>query len=114
MSKSLLRAVVVAAALIAGLPCAALAASVDLNIYSMAGSPDPITLGTGNVTFTVQINNPSTSTGTNVVLTNTLPANSTYVSATPTNSGTCPQSGGTGPCSCPSLPSGNYFSRTIV
>src|SRR5213596_1807706 len=114
MSKSLLRAVVVASALIAALPHAAFAASVDLNIYTMTGTPDPITLGTGNVTYTVGINNASTSTGTSVVLTNTLPASSTYVSSSATNSGTCSQSGGTVTCSWPSISAGNSYTATIV
>src|SRR5947209_13424134 len=114
MSKTLLRAVLTAAVLIAALPGAAFAASVDLNIYSMTGSPDPITLGTGNVTYTVQINNSSTSAGTNVVLTNTLPASSTYVSSSATSSGTCSQSGGTVTCSWASVAAGNFYSATIA
>jgi len=114
MSKTLLRAIATAAVLIAALPGAVLAASVDLSIYSMTGSPDPITLGTGNVTYTVGINNASTSAGTNVVLTNTLPASSTYVSSSATSSGTCSQSGGTVTCSWASIPAGNYYSATIV
>src|SRR5436305_494317 len=114
MSKTLLRGVLVAAALIAGLPGAAFATSVDLNIYTMTGTPDPITLGTGNVTYTVQINNASTSAGTNVVLTNTLPASSTYLSSSATNSGSCSQSGSTVTCSWASIPAGNYYAATIV
>src|SRR6266446_6139562 len=114
MSKSLLCAVVVAAALITAFPGAAFAATVDLNIYTMTGSPDPITLGTGNVTYTVGINNASTSAGTNVVLTNTLPASSTYVSSSATSSGACSQSSGTVTCSWASIPAGNYYSATIV
>src|SRR5437763_927468 len=114
MSKTLLRAVLTVAVLIAALPGAAFATSVDLNIYSMTGMPDPITLGTGNVTYTVGINNASTSAGTNVVLTNTLPASSTYVSSTATNSGSCSQSAGTVTCSWASVPAGNYYSATIV
>src|SRR6059058_276662 len=99
MSKTLLRAIFTAAVLIAARPGAAFASSVDLNIYSISGSPDPITLGTGNVSYIVQINNASTTAGTNVVLTNTLPAGSTYVSSSAANSGTCSQSGGTVTCS---------------
>src|SRR5207248_11672915 len=114
MSKTLLRAVFTAAVFIAALPGAAFATSVDLNIYSMTGSPDPITLGTGNVTYTVQINNASTWAGTNVVLTNTLPASSTYVSSTATNSGSCSQSAGTVTWSWTSIPAGNSYSATIV
>src|SRR5437763_14496156 len=114
MSKTLLRAVLTVAVLIAALPGAAFATSVDLNIYSMTGSPDPITLGTGNVTYTVQINNASTSAGTNVVLTNTLPASSSYVSSIATSSGSCSQSGGTVTCSWASIPANNFYSATIV
>src|SRR5437763_15677402 len=114
MFKTLLRAALVAAAVIAGLPGAAFATSVDLNIYTMTGSPDPITLGTGNVTYTIGINNASTSAGTNVVLTNTLPASSTYVSSSATSSGTCSQSGSTVTCSWASIPANNFYSATIV
>src|SRR5436305_1589732 len=114
MSKTLLRGVLVAAVLTAAWPGAAFATSVDLNIYTMTGTPDPITLGTGNVTYTVGINNASTSAGTNVVLTNTLPASSTYISATATNSGTCSQSAGTVTCSWASIAAGNYYSATII
>src|SRR5258708_7238427 len=78
MSKTLLRVVVIAIALVSVLPTAAFAASVDLSVSSMSGSPDPITLGTGNVQFLVYIYNGSTSQGTNPVLTNTLPTNSTF------------------------------------
>src|ERR1019366_1838762 len=114
MSKTLLRAIATAAVLIAALPGAALAASVDLSIYSISGSPDPITLGAGNVTYSVGIYNSSTSTGTNVVLTNALPASSTYVSSIATNSGTCSQSSGTVTCSWASIPAGNVYFATIV
>src|SRR5439155_702521 len=59
---------------------------IDLHVYSISGSPDPITLNTGNVTYSVNVYNGSSSQGTNTVLTNTLPANSTFVSASATNS----------------------------
>src|SRR5438105_171151 len=114
MSKTLLRAIVAAAALIAAWPGAAFATSVDLNIYSMTGSPDPITLGTGNITYTVGINNASTSAGTNVVLTNALPASSTYVSSSATGSGSCSQSAGTVTCSWASVPGGSFYTATII
>ena len=115
MSKSLLRAVLIAAALTAVLPVAAFAASADLNIYSITGTPDPMTLGTGNVTYSVTINNGGSSTGTNVVLTNTLPASSTFVSANVTSgTGSCSQSSGTVTCTWASMPSGSYYSASIV
>src|SRR3954471_23403578 len=114
MSKTLLRAIFTAAVLVTAHPGAAFAASVDLNIYTMTGSPDPITLGTGNVTYTVGINNASSTAGTNVVLTSTLPASSTYVSSSATSSGTCSQSAGTVTCSWPSMPAGSFYSATII
>src|SRR5260221_3951769 len=98
MSKTLLRVVVIATALVSVLPRAAFAASVDLSVSSISGSPDPITLGTGNVQYIVYISNGSTSQGTNTVLTSTLPANSTFVSATtPYAGGTCTQDWETAP-----------------
>jgi len=114
MSKTLLRAIATAAVLIAALPVAAFATSVDLSIYSITGSPDPITLGTGNVTYSVGIYNSSTTAGTNVVLTNALPASSTYVSSSAANSGTCSQSSGTVTCSWASIPGGSVYFATIV
>src|SRR5437588_255066 len=87
---------------------------VDLQVYSVSATPDPITLNTGNVTYTVQVYNPSSSTSTNTVLTNTLPSNATYVSSSATNSGSCSQSGGTVTCSWSSIPAGNVYSATIV
>src|SRR5260221_708376 len=116
MSKTLLRVVVIATALVSVLPRAAFAASVDLSVSSISGSPDPITLGTGNVQYTVYLYNGSTSQGTNPVLTSTLPANSTFVSATtPYAGGTCTQAGGTATCNWASIPPGNsYYAITTA
>src|SRR5258708_9043473 len=88
---------------------------IDLSVSSIGGSPDPITPGTGNVTYTVYIYKCSTSQGTNTVLTSTLPTNSTFVSATtPVASRTCTQSGGTATCNWASLPAGNSYSAYIT
>src|SRR5436305_557008 len=115
MSKTLLRAVLVAAAIIAGLPGAAFATSVDLNISSITVSPDPITLGTGDVQFLVQFTNNSTSQATNAVLTSTIPASSTFVSATtPFVSGSCSQSAGTVTCNWPSIGAGSTYYAYIT
>src|SRR5260221_384237 len=115
MSKTLLRVVVIATALVSVLPRAAFAASVDLSVSSISGSPDPITLGTGNVQYTVYLYNGSTSQGTNPVLTSTLPANSTFVSATtPYAGGTCTQAGGTATCNWASIPAGNSYYAVIT
>src|SRR5258708_7592343 len=87
---------------------------IDLQVYSVSGTPDPITLNTGNVTYTVQVYNASSSQGTNTVLTNTLPSNSTFVSMSATNGGTCPQSGSTVTCNWTSIPASNSYYATIV
>src|ERR1019366_8728392 len=88
-------------------------AGVDLQLYSMSGTPDPITLNTGNVTYTVSIFNASSTTGTNTVLTNPLPANSTYVSSSATNGGSCTHSG-TVTCNWTSIPASGFYTVTIV
>jgi hypothetical protein len=87
---------------------------IDLNLTSMSGSPDPITFGAGNVTFTASIFNGSTSQGTNTVLTATLPSNSNYVSSSATGSGSCSQAAGVVTCNWASIPSSNTFTTTIV
>src|SRR5437763_1694904 len=87
---------------------------IDLQLYSISATPDPITLNTGNVTYTVNVYNASSSQGTSTVLTNTLPSNSTYVSSSATNSGTCTQSGSTVTCNWTSIPSGGFYTVTIV
>src|SRR5439155_26915851 len=87
---------------------------IDLQIYSMSATPDPITLNTGNVTYAVNVYNSSTSQGTSTVLTNTLPTNSTYVSSSATNSGSCTLSGRTVTCSWTSIPGSGFYTVTIV
>jgi uncharacterized repeat protein (TIGR01451 family) len=114
MSKSL-RAFLIAACVIAAWPGAAFATNVDLSVFSVSGTPDPITLNTGDVTYTVQVFNASSTTGTNTVLTNTLPVNSTYVSSSATGGGTCSQSSGTATCNWSSIgASTNYFATIVV
>jgi uncharacterized repeat protein (TIGR01451 family) len=63
-----------------------IAPSADL-VVTKTDTPDPIDLGTGNVTYTITVSNNSTSAATNVVLTDTLPASFTFVSVNP--AGTC-------------------------
>src|SRR3954452_18420151 len=88
---------------------------IDLRVVGISGTPDPITFAGGNVTFTIQLFNNSTSQGRNPVLTVTLPSNSTYVSSTPTNSGTCTPSAGTVTCSWSSIgASSNFFPAIVV
>ncbi len=114
MSKPFLRIIVLATALFAALPAVLSAANVDLNVVNISGTPDPITLNTGDVTFTVQVFNASATAGTNTVLTNTLPVNSTYVSSSATGGGSCSQSGGTVTCNWSSIPASNNYFATIV
>jgi uncharacterized repeat protein (TIGR01451 family) len=113
MSKSLLR-IVVAAVLSVAAPAALFATNVDLSIPSVSGSPDPITLNTGDVTFTVQVFNASAVTGTNTVLTIPVPANSTYVSSSATGGGSCSQSAGTITCNWTSIGASTNFFVTVV
>ena len=113
MSK-LLR-IVVLAALAAALPAALLAVNVDLSVSGVSGSPGNITLGTGNVTYTASIFNASATAGTSPVLTMTIPASSTYVSASVTGTGGgCSESGGVITCTWPSIPASNTFFATVV
>src|SRR5207302_8915060 len=89
---------------------------IDLGISSMTVSPDPITLGTGDVQFLVQYTNNSTSQATNAVLTSTIPVNSTFVSATtPVGGGSCSQSDGTVTCNWASIgASSTYYAYVTV
>ena len=73
-------------------------ATINLAVTNISDSPTDITLGQGNVTYTISTYNYSTSKATNPVLTATLPASSVYVSHTVSNSGTCSESGGTLTC----------------
>ncbi len=114
MSKPFLRIIVMATALFAALPVVLSAANVDLSVFNISGTPDPITLNTGDVTYTVQVFNASATTGTNTVLTSTLPVNSTYVSSSATSGGSCSQSGGTVTCNWSSIPASNNYFATIV
>ncbi len=60
---------------------AVLAPSADLAL-SLAGSPDPVTVG-GNITYSMSVSNAGLATATSVRLTNTLPAGVTIVSTSP-------------------------------
>lgn len=63
----------------------------DLSV-SLSDSPDPVPIG-GNLTYTASVaNSPSSAPDAAVVLTVTLPSNTTFVSATPAQ-GSCTQAG---------------------
>ena len=89
---------------------------IDLAVTGISDSPTDITLGTGNVQYFINLFNYSTSKATNAQLTITLPASSTFVSATPTGAGgTCGSpSGGVLTCSWADYPSGSSFSVTVT
>ncbi|HYC60120.1 MAG TPA: hypothetical protein VEK79_11205 [Thermoanaerobaculia bacterium] len=91
-------------------------AQIDLKISSLFDSIDPITLGTGNVTYTAQMFNESTSKATNPFVTITLPASSTFVSATANLSGTCTApSGGVLTCNWTGdFPASNTRTATVT
>ncbi|MGZ5444758.1 MAG: hypothetical protein ACXW5U_23245 [Thermoanaerobaculia bacterium] len=74
-------------AAVALVPVAAVAQTVDLSV-SISDSPDPITLGQGDISYTVYYNE-STSKATNPFVNITIPAASTFVSAVADSSGTC-------------------------
>jgi uncharacterized repeat protein (TIGR01451 family) len=84
-------------------------AQADLSV-TKTDAPDPINLGAGNVTYTVTVANAGPSPATNVVLTDTLPAGVTFVSAT----APCTQTGGTVTCNLGTLASGANSVITIV
>src|SRR6185295_14532963 len=107
--------IVVLAALFAAAPAALFATNVDLRVVSVSGSPNPITLNTGNITYTTQVfNAESTTAGTSPVLTSTIPSSSTYVSSSATGGGSCSQSAGTVTCNWSTIPASNNYFVTIV
>ena len=89
-------------------------ATINLSVYSMSGNPAAITLGQGNVTYTIYTYNFSSSKATNPVLTINLPASSTYVSHTVADGGSCTPSGGVVTCNWPVQNSGGYFGLTVT
>ncbi len=95
---------------------AAFAQSIDLQMNGISDNPPDITLGQGNVQYTVNIyNSTGSSTATNVVLTNTLPTSATYVSSSATGSGVCGDiGGGQVECTWPTLNAFNSATATII
>ena len=60
---------------------------VDLSI-TKSGAPNPLTLGTGNITWTIVVTNNGPDVDTGVKISDPMPAGNTFVSATSTQ-GTC-------------------------
>jgi len=69
---------------------------IDLQV-TKTDAPDPITLGSGNVTYTMVVTNNGPVTATGVTAADTLPAGVTFVSAASTQ-GTCTQAAGIVTC----------------
>jgi uncharacterized repeat protein (TIGR01451 family) len=86
-------------------------AEVDLSV-SKSDSPDPVIAGT-LLTYTLIISNLSTSEATGLILTDTLPTQTTFISAAPSQ-GTCDESGGTVTCALGDLDDGGAMQVTIV
>jgi uncharacterized repeat protein (TIGR01451 family) len=74
--------------------------SADLSV-SKTDSPDPVGAGS-NITYTITVTNNGPATATSLVLSESVPANTTFVSLTPPGGWNCttPSVGGTGAISC--------------
>jgi uncharacterized repeat protein (TIGR01451 family) len=83
----------------------------DLSI-SATDSPDPIATN-GQLTYTIQVTNNASTEATGLVVTDMLPANVTFVSAT-SASGTCTTFGNSVNCTLPSLSAGSSATITII
>jgi len=84
---------------------------VDLSV-SQSDTPDPVTAG-GNITYTITIANNGIQDATGVVFTDTLPSNTSFVSANATQ-GSCQESGGTLTCDIGLMSSGSTVTVTLV
>ncbi len=85
--------------------------STDLAI-TKTDSPDPVTAGS-NLTYTITVTNNGPFDATGVTMTDPLPAEVTFVSATPSQ-GTCSESAGTVTCVLGSLANGTNATVGIV
>jgi len=85
--------------------------AIDLAV-TKTDSPDPVTVG-NNLTYTVVVVNNGPSPASNVVLTDPLPANVSFVSANSTQ-GACSQASGTVTCNIGAMNSGAAVTVTIM
>jgi uncharacterized repeat protein (TIGR01451 family) len=81
-------------------------------VVTKTDSPDPVTVGS-NLTYSIGVTNNGPSTATNVVLTDTVPSATTFVSASSTQ-GTCSQSAGVVTCNIGTLNNGNSAVVTMI
>jgi uncharacterized repeat protein (TIGR01451 family) len=88
------------------------APTADLSITKTA-SPDPVTTG-DDLTYTVTVTNNGPDPATSVVVTDDLPAETTFVSCSSTGEGVCGGSGNNRTVSFPLLPSGQSETITFV
>ena len=88
------------------------APTADLSITKTA-SPDPVTTG-DDLTYTVTVTNNGPDPATSVVVTDNLPAETTFVSCSSTGEGVCGGSGNNRTVSFPLLPSGQSETITFV
>ncbi len=86
-------------------------ASADLAVLQ-TGVPDPVA-ATSNLTYTVIVTNRGPSTSANVILTNTLPSNVTFVSHTPTQGG-CTRNGAVITCTLGAIAAQSIAQVAIV
>ncbi|MFQ5855578.1 MAG: DUF11 domain-containing protein [Anaerolineae bacterium] len=86
-------------------------ALADLSV-AKTDDPDPVAAGTG-LTYTLTVTNNGPSDATGVVLTDTLPADVTFDSATPSQ-GSCSEAGGIVTCDIGNLAVGDTVSVEIV
>jgi uncharacterized repeat protein (TIGR01451 family) len=88
------------------------APTADLSITKTA-SPDPVTTG-DDLTYTVTVTNNGPDPATSVVVTDNLPAETTFVSCSSTGEGVCGGSGNNRTVTFPLLPSGQSETITFV
>jgi uncharacterized repeat protein (TIGR01451 family) len=88
------------------------APTADLSI-TKTDSPDPVTTG-DDLTYTVTVTNNGPDPATSVVVTDNLPAETTFVSCSSTGGGVCGGSGNNRTVTFPLLPSGQSATITFV
>ncbi len=76
------------------------------------GAPQPV-LQNATLTYTVKVTNNGPQTATGVVITDTLPSQVTFVSATPTGIGSCSQAAGIVTCNYATMINGDVETITI-
>jgi len=91
--------------------CCGVNSLADLAVFKV-DAPDPITIG-GNLTYTLTLTNRGPSAASGVVLSDTLPANLSFVSAT-SSLGSCTNSGGTITCELGAMTNTSRATITIV